>query len=88
MVRWTDHALSQLHHIFNYIAQDSKLYANRVSAELVRKTVDLDDLPRMGRKVPELNEDEIRELSFHSYRIIYEIKADHIEILAVIHKRQ
>lgn len=43
----------------------------------------------MGRKVPELNEDTIRELGFYSYRVLYEIKPDNlIEVLAVIHKRQ
>jgi plasmid stabilization system protein ParE len=30
----------------------------------------------------------VRELSLYSYRILYEIKASHIEILAVIHKRR
>jgi len=53
-----------------------------------RKTVGLDELPYQGRKVPELNEDYIRELGLYSYRIIYEIKIDHVEILAVIHKRR
>jgi len=89
MVKWTDHARSQLHHIHDYIAQDSPLYARRVSEALVKKTIGLDGLPRMGRKVPELNEDTIRELGFYSYRVLYEIKPDNlIEVLAVIHKRQ
>ena len=56
---------------------------------MVRKTVGLDKLPRLGRKVAELNEEHIREIAMYSYRIIYEIKTDDdIEILAVIHKRQ
>jgi len=43
----------------------------------------------MGREVPELNVDTVRELSLYSYRILYEIKSDNlIEVLAVIHKRQ
>jgi plasmid stabilization system protein ParE len=55
---------------------------------LVRKTFLLDELPRMGRKVPELDDEEVRELSLYSYRILYEIKTTHIDILAVIHKRR
>ena len=36
-----------------------------------------------------INEDAVRELGLYSYRILYEIKSDHlIEVLAVIHKRQ
>lgn len=89
MVKWTAHAKAQLHHIHDYIAQDSPLYAKRVTGELVQKTIDLDELPRKGFKVPELNEDAVRELGLYSYRILYEIKPDKlIEVLAVIHKRR
>jgi len=54
----------------------------------VRKTFLLDELPRMGRKVPELDDEAVRELSLYSYRILDEIKTTHIDILAVIHKRR
>ena len=89
MVKWTRHAKRQLRHIHDYIAQDSPLYARRVSEELVKKTIGLDELPRKGRMVPELSENAVRELGLYSYRILYEIKSyDLIEVLAVIHKRQ
>jgi len=89
MVKWTNHAKNQLRHIHDYIAQDSPLYARRVSETLVKKTIGLDELPRKGRMMPELNEDAVRELGLYSYRILYEIKADNlIEVLAVIHKRR
>ena len=88
MVKWTAHAITQLRHIHDYIAQDSPFYAKRVSDALVRKTFLLDELPRMGRKVPELDDEAVRELSLYSYRIVYEIKITHIDILAVIHKRR
>ncbi len=88
MVKWTDHALAQLRHIHDYIAHDSHLYAKRVSDAMVRKTVGLDELPYQGRKVPELNDESIRELGLYSYRIIYEIKANDVEVLALIHKRR
>lgn len=88
MVKWTDHAKAQLHHIYDYIAQDSEFYAKRVTEALAKKTIGLDKLPRKGRMIPELNEDAVRELSLYSYRILYEIKPDYIEVLAVIHKRR
>lgn len=89
MVKWTAHAKTQLRHIHDYIARNSPLYARRVSEELVQKTLGLDELPRKGFKVPELNEGAARELGLYSYRIIYEIKADTlVEVLAVIHKRR
>jgi plasmid stabilization system protein ParE len=42
----------------------------------------------MGRKVPKFDDEAVRELSLYSYRILYEIKITHIDILAVIHKRR
>lgn len=88
MVKWTDHAKAQLRHIHDYIAQDSALYAKRVAEALVSKTMGLDELPRQGRIAPELNEETVRELPLYSYRILYEIKPTHIDVLAVIHKRR
>lgn len=52
------------------------------------KTDGLDELPRMGKMVPELGNEAIRELSLYSYRILYEIKAPDVIVLAVIHKRR
>lgn len=88
MVKWTRHALVQLRHIYDHIAQDSPLYAKRVADALVNKTMGLSALPRQGKKVPELNDDKIREISLYSYRLLYQIQPTHIEILAVIHKRR
>jgi len=48
----------------------------------------LEQLPRAGKKVPELNEDHVRELPLYSYRIIYEIREQGIFVLAVAHKRR
>ena len=88
-MKWTAHAKAQLRHIHDYVAQDSPLYARRVSEDLVQKTIGLDQLPRKGHKVPELNDEVVRELPIYSYRIIYEIKPDSlVEVLAVIHRRR
>jgi toxin ParE1/3/4 len=63
-------------------------YAKKVTHEIVAKTDVLDELPRMGRVVPELGKDNVRELSLYSYRILYEIEEPDIVVLALIHKRQ
>ena len=38
--------------------------------------------------VAELGDENIHEVPLYSYRILYEIKPAHIEVLAVIHKRR
>lgn len=88
MVTWSDHAKSDLRHIHGFIATDSKHYAKKVTQDIVDKTLLLLELPRIGNVVPEINDENIRELHLYSYRIFYEVKADHIYVLAVVHKRQ
>ena len=73
--------------IHDFIALDSPYYAKKVVQEIREKTDILNDLPKMGKKVPEVNDEVIRELSLYSYRIIYEVKPEQSEVLAVIHKR-
>ncbi|MGA1826246.1 MAG: type II toxin-antitoxin system RelE/ParE family toxin, partial [bacterium] len=45
----------------------------------------ISDYPLSGRRVPEYNIDQIREVIEGSYRIIYYIKPNQIDVLAVIH---
>ena len=88
MVIWSDPAKTDLRSIYNSIAHDSTHYANKVSQDIAAKPDVLDELPRIGKVVPELGDDDIRELSIYSYRIIYEIREPDIVVLAVIHKRR
>ncbi len=88
MVTWSDPAKADLRSIYDFIAHDSMHYARKVTQDIVAKTDVLNELPRMGKMVPELGNDAIRELSLYSYRILYEIKAPDVIVLAVIHKRR
>lgn len=44
--------------------------------------------PRSGRKVPEFDDENIRELLAYSYRIIYRVDEDEVLISAVIHGKR
>ena len=77
--------LKQIH---EYIAKDSRYYAKKVVQTIVEKTEELMVFPEIGRIVPEIDDPNIRELFVYSYRLIYEISSDGIEILAVIHGRR
>ncbi len=88
MVTWADPAKADLKSLHDFIAHDSTHYAKKVSQDMVAKSDILDELPRLGRMVPEFEDPNVRELSIYSYRIIYEIKNEHIFVIAVIHKRQ
>ena len=82
---WTEKAEKQLDQIFQYIASDSTLYAYRTVGQIIEQAENISHHPRKGRKVPEYERDDIREVFHHPYRIIYLLKDDTIEILSVIH---
>ena len=84
---WSEPAKADLRSIHDFIAKDSPFYAKKVAQDIREKTNVLNDLPKMGKKVAEVNDEVIRELSLYSYRIIYEVKPEQSEVLAVIHKR-
>jgi len=84
-VHWTDTAEGHLDAIYAYIAQDSPGYARRLVDRLTRRSQQIANFPFSGRKVPEYNVDQVREVFEGSFRIIYHIKTDQIDVLAVIH---
>jgi toxin ParE1/3/4 len=88
MVIWSLPAKNDLKQIQKYIAQDSTYYAQKVILTLIEKSEVLYKFPEMGRYVPELQDDYIRELIVYSYRIIYEIVKNDIVIHAVIHAKR
>lgn len=88
MVIWSAPAKVDLRAIHDFIAHDSRFYARKVVQDIVERTDVLGQLPLVGKVVPEVGNEAIRELSMHSYRILYEIRKPDIVILAVIHKRR
>ena len=88
MVKWSEPAILDLRSIHDFIAHDSRFYARKVIQDIRDKADILNELPKIGKKVPELDVENIRELSLYSYRIIYEIRSQGIFMLAVIHKRR
>jgi plasmid stabilization system protein ParE len=84
-LEWTEPAVVDLQSIRDYIAKDSLFYAERFVARIVEAAETLPHHPRIGRVVPEAEDDAIRELLFQNYRIIYQTAPDRILILTVIH---
>ncbi len=84
-VHWTDNALSHLLDIYEYISQNSPFYAQRMVDRLTKRSEQIASFPMSGRNVPEYPGEDIRELIEKPYRIIYRIKPDQIDVLAVVH---
>lgn len=60
MVKWTAPAKLDLKNIYDYIAKDSKYYAQKVSEDIVAKSEILKNFPKLGRVVPEIDDPNIR----------------------------
>jgi plasmid stabilization system protein ParE len=55
----------------DYIAADSDFHAAEFIASIVGSAERLTAFPRIGRVVPEAHSENVRELIYRSYRIIY-----------------
>jgi addiction module RelE/StbE family toxin len=87
-VHWTRNAIGHLTNIYEYISLNSPTYANRTVDKITRRSEQIANQPYSGRKVPEYDAKDIRELIEKPYRIIYRIKPDQIDVVAVIHGAQ
>jgi plasmid stabilization system protein ParE len=85
---WSRRAAQDLDSITDYIAADSPAYAGVVLKKIVNQTRILARFPQAGRKVPEFDDENIRELVAYSYRIIYRLQEDEALIVAVIHGKR
>lgn len=61
-VAWSQRALHDLEAIAEYIAADSRTFAGIVVKKIVNWTMILAQFPRSGRRVPEFDNDDAREL--------------------------
>ena len=87
-VIWTPEAQAHLDGIYQYIARDTPLYARQAVDRLTRRSEQLIRHPRSGRPVPQYDDDNLRELIVYPYRLIYRLKGDIIDIIAVFHGAQ
>ena len=84
-IEWTERSLEDLNEIHDYIARDSKSYANLFIKKIYNTVQKLKEFPNIGRIVPEVNIPSVREIIFQNYRIIYRTMNDFVEIITVFH---
>ena len=85
-VNWTNRALNALDDIYDYIGRDAPLYAEHFVQQLIGAVDRLETFPLSGRLVPEAERNDIREVIFQHYRILYWIVSEErIDIISVMH---
>lgn len=85
---WTPLAVERLEEIYEFIVKDNISAAQNLIENIFNKVESLSENSERGRKVPEANRVEIRELFEGEYRIIYRVEAKNIFILTIRNFKQ
>lgn len=73
----------------DHIEQDSPYYAARFTQSVFNAARSLQDLPERGRKVPELDPSDYRQLLIGAnYRLIYRVDTRTVRIARLLHVKQ
>lgn len=80
-------ATEDLREILHFMSKNSPEFSNYFKVSILEKIEFLSRFPQMGRKVPEVDNRNKRELIFQNYRIIYRYfkKKEMVEIITIIH---
>ena len=82
---WSPLAIDDVEAIRAYVTRDSADSAELLVERLVAAVERLEVHPLSGRVVPEVGDDTLREVIHGSYRIVYRVRSDLVEIVTVFH---
>jgi len=85
---WSPLAVDRASEIARYIAQDKPSAAEKWINKVFTKVGQLKSSPEIGRIVPEISDNQFRELIYGNYRIIYRIEKKQRSILTIRHGKQ
>ncbi len=80
---WSKESLARLQEIEDFIAEDNPKAALEFISKIINRAETITLHPKKGRIVPEIAVENIRELIYKNYRIVYLIKEKAIVILTV-----
>ena len=87
-LRWTSKALSDLTHLYDFLAPVNKPAAIRAIQTLVKAPEILPNNPRIGEQLFQFSPREVRRIVVGRYEMRYEISDDVIYILRLWHTRE
>ncbi|MBI5289433.1 MAG: type II toxin-antitoxin system RelE/ParE family toxin [Chloroflexi bacterium] len=82
---WTPESLENLESIADYLLEVAPSTTRPLLSRIVDSMDDLAAFPRMGRPVPGLDREDLRERIVDGYRVIYHITGEYIWVLCVRH---
>ena len=85
---WSQRARTDLKALHDHIARESPQNAKTVAREMLRRADAIEATPFVGRKVPELDDERLREISAYFWRIVYHLRNGKVFIVTLVHKRR
>jgi toxin ParE1/3/4 len=82
---WMPRALRELQAIHKHISRDSPANAAAMIERIISRVGQVVQFPYSGRQVPEVRFRNVREVIEPPYRVMYRIKGEAIQIVAVVH---
>ena len=84
-VVWASRARSDLRLAIAHIQADSPTAARTFAFAIIQSSRSLATLSERGRIVPELGQEEVRELLLGRYRLVYEVFPERVAVVRLIH---
>lgn len=85
---WSPLSVDRLEKIYEFISETNSIFAPKIIKKIFSKVDSLKSFPERGRKVPETNREDIREIFESEFRIIYKVETKRIVILTIRNFKQ
>ncbi len=82
---WSVGATEDFRQLITFIGRDSEIYAATMASRLVAAIDRLESHPRIGRVVPEYQDESIREIIVGNYRFVYRHRGQIVGLIAIVH---
>lgn len=82
---WAELAKEHLRELDAYIAEGSPFYSIVFIDKLLASIEKVGAFPKCGRVIPEFGLEDLREIIFHEYRIVYSLGKDSVTVVAIVH---
>jgi len=84
-VRWTASASDDVRIAAEFIERDSYIYAVIFVRRILEAVESLQELSERGRRVPEWEDSNVREIYVMNHRVIYAVSPEVVNVLAIIY---
>lgn len=84
-IDWSLTAQRHLRDIVEYLESTSPSYAGVFGGQVFAAVELIGEFPRLGRAVPEYQDDDLREVLVGNYRLVYHLTGEHLGIVGIVH---